>query len=365
MKASVIFGSLICASVMTAVMPAVAADTDAASAKARIGISLPTQNIERFHKEGLFLQQAFEAEGYAVSLFYAGDDDLEIQQRQITRMVDEDCDVIIVGAVDCYQLDEQLQKARAKGIPVIAYGSLLMNTDAVDYLVGFDAWRAGEMQGNYLRTALKLDRASAAEPKNIEVFSGMANDSNSRAMFDGAMSVLEPYIASGSLKVLSGQTDFDSATVGRSDADAICRMDNLIASLGYGPQGIRLDGVLSPTDEASEAIIHSLQKAGYTSSDMPRITGQDCSALGVHNIEGGLQGMSVFQDGRLLANTAVRMTDSILSGGVARITEPGIDNGVKHVPAYECQPEYLAEGKYADVLVRNGYLTRFEIENPF
>lgn len=365
MKASVFFGSVLCACTLNTVHPAAAGEPETQSGTGKIGISLPTQNVERFNKEGRFLKEAFEGEGYEVSLYFAGDNDLSIQQHQLDRMVDDNCDLIIVSPVDSYKLDEQLGRAKAKGIKVLSYGSLLMDTDAVDYLVTFDPWSAGEMQGNYLRTALNLDKATPANPKNIEVFSGVTTDSASKVMFQGAMSVLEPYINRGVLTVGSGVKDFAAASVGRSDDDAVVRMDRLVASQGYAPEGVRLDGVLCPNDNAAAAVITSLKRAGYTSENMPRITGQDCSAAGVHNIELGLQGMSVFEDGRVLANTAVRITDSILAGKTARITDLGIRNGAKDVPAWECQPEYVADGKYADILVKNGYLTRSEIDNPF
>lgn len=335
--------------------------------KIRIGITLPTQNIEHLYKEGQFLTQAFEKEGYEVSLYYAGDNDLEIQQRQISRMINEGCKAIIVGAVDCYGLDQQLDEARAKGVKVISYGSLIMNSDAVDFMVAFDARRVGEIQGNYLRSSLKLDKASADNPRTIELFSGVAADSNSREIFEGALSVLRPYMDSGVLVVRSGETAFEDTCVGRSDEDAIRRMDALIARQGYAPEGTRLDAVLSPSDVASAGIITALKRAGYNSENMPRITGRDCAAIGVHNIEQGMQDMSVFKDGRVLANSTLRMTAAMLNDEVVRITNPGIENGVKQIPAYECLPVYVAGGRdqYADLMVKSGYLTRAEIENPF
>ena len=43
----------------------------------------------------------------------------------------------------------------------------------------------------------------------IELFAGSPDDNNAHFFFDGAMSVLKPYIDSGKLKVLSGQTSFE------------------------------------------------------------------------------------------------------------------------------------------------------------
>ena len=359
MKVSEVLGALVCVSSLVSALPAAAAE--------KIGISLPTQNIEHFAKEGRLLSDALKNAGYDVDLYYAGDSDLEIQQRQVSRMIDEGCNLIILGAVDSYHLDKQLHQAKAKGVKVISYGSLVMNTDAIDYMVGFDAARVGEIQGNYLRTSLALDKTDASNPKTIEVFSGVHADSNSQAFFNGAMSVLKPYIDSGVLVVGSGEKDYSNTSVGRCDEDAIRRMDNLISSQGYGPNGRKLDAVLSPSDAASTGIIHALKRAGYTADNMPRITGQDCTAMGVHNIEGGLQAMSVFKDSRVLINSTVNMTASLLNGELVRITNPGMDNGMKQIPAYECMPVFVDGGRdqYADVMIKGGYLTRYDIDFPF
>ena len=48
-------------------------------------------------------------------------------------------------------------------------------------------------------------------PYNIELFAGSPDDNNAKVFFDGAMDVLKPKIADGTLKVVSGQTTFEQA----------------------------------------------------------------------------------------------------------------------------------------------------------
>ena len=101
------------------------------------------------------------------------------------------------------------------------------------------------------------------------------DDNNAYFFWDGAMSILQPYIDEGQLVVRSGQTNFEQGATLRWDgALAQERMDNLL-SAHYASEDI--DVVYSPFDGISRGIISSLSSVGYgtDSKPMPVITGQD------------------------------------------------------------------------------------------
>ena len=76
--------------------------------------------------------------------------------------------------------------------------------------------------------------------------------------FDGAMSVLKPYIDSGKLVVKSKQTQFDQVATLRWDGSvAQSRMDNLL-SANYASE--KVDAVLSPYDGISIGILVFLKR---------------------------------------------------------------------------------------------------------
>ena len=50
-------------------------------------------------------------------------------------------------------------KAKEKGIKIIAYDRLLMDSDAVDYYATFDNYMVGTVQGTYVKDTLDLDNA--------------------------------------------------------------------------------------------------------------------------------------------------------------------------------------------------------------
>ena len=171
----------------------------------KIGVSMPTQSLQRWNQDGTNMKAELEAAGYEVDLQYAGDNDIPTQVSQLENMISSGCDALVVASIDGSALTEVLKGAKDAGIPVIAYDRLIMNSDAVSYYATFDNYKVGTIQGNYIKDALDLDNAEG--PFNIELFTGAPDDNNVNFFFGGAMDVLNPYIESGKLVVLSGQTE--------------------------------------------------------------------------------------------------------------------------------------------------------------
>ena len=95
--------------------------------------------------------------------------------------------------------------------------------------LAYDNFKVPELQGQALLAGLKAKKS--AGPYNIELFSGSSDDANSKVFFDGAMSVLKPKIADGTLVVGSGQTDIkQTATAAWKAENAQSRMDALLTS---------------------------------------------------------------------------------------------------------------------------------------
>ena len=96
----------------------------------RVGIAFPTQDLYRWERDGANLTSLLEKAGYAVDMCY-GQNDVATQLDQIKRMIDGDCDVLVVAPIEAYSLGEVLQQASEKGIPVIAYDRLIMGSEDV------------------------------------------------------------------------------------------------------------------------------------------------------------------------------------------------------------------------------------------
>lgn len=333
-----------------------------AADKGRIGVSMPTQSLQRWNQDGLNMKKMLEAAGYTVDLQYAGDNDIPTQVSQLENMITRGCKVLVIAAVDGFSLTEVLKEAKNQKIPVIAYDRLIMNSDAISYYATFDNWKVGTIQGAYIRDKLDLDKAKG--PFNIELFTGAPDDNNINFFFGGAMSVLEPYIKSGKLVVSSGQvTKAQVATPNWSPEEAQKRMENLITANRYGPNGKKLDAVYSSNDSVANGITNALVAAGYTKNNFPLLTGQDCDRTSVKNMLAGLQSMSVFKDTRMLSAEVVKMVDAIMTGKKVEVNDTKTyNNGVRVVPSFLCEPIFATADNYKELLIESGYYTEAELK---
>ena len=339
---------------------ATTADTTASSTTFKVGVAMPTQSSERWIADGANMKAQLEEKGYVVDLQYA-EDDVQAQVNQIENMITNGANCLVIAAIDSSALVNVLEKAKTAGIPVIAYDRLLMDTDAVSYYATFDNYQVGVLQAGYLVTALDLE--NAAGPFNIELFAGSPDDNNATMFWNGAMDTLKPYIDSGKLVVLSGQTDFEKCAILRwSQEGAQARMENILSGTYSG--GAKVNAVLSPYDGLSYGIASALEGAGYTVGEgWPIITGQDAELMAVKNIISGKQAATVFKDTRVLASKCVLMVDAVLKG-----TEPEINdtktynNGVIVVPSFLCSPVSVDKSNYEKEIIDAGYYTADQVK---
>ncbi|HKJ84434.1 MAG TPA: substrate-binding domain-containing protein, partial [Spirochaetia bacterium] len=222
--------------------------------------------------------------------------------------------------------------------------------------------------------ALDLDGASSSDPKYITLFAGSPTDNNANFFFDGAMSILRPYVEDGVLEVV-GPAPMDSsspeftriATENWRAEVAKARMENLLSNAALN---VTLDAVLAPNDTLARAIIEALSAdAKYdTTEDLPVVTGQDAELASVKMIRDGEQHMTVFKDTRDLAAGAVALADALLQGeetpdiAGARLDTETYDTGLKVVNSYLLEPVRVTDENWREVMVESGYYSADEFE---
>jgi putative multiple sugar transport system substrate-binding protein len=326
--------------------------------KGTVGVAMPTKSSERWIADGNNIKKQLEDAGYSVDLQYA-EDDIPTQVSQVENMVTKGDKVLVIAAIDGTALGDVLGQAKDSKIPVIAYDRLIRDTDAVDYYSTFDNFKVGVLQGTSLVEGLK---SKGKPPYNVELFAGSPDDNNAKFFFDGAMSVLQPMIDSGDIKVLSGQTDFDQVAILRWDpATAQKRMEDILTSTYTG--GDQVDGALSPYDGLSLGIIAALKANGYSGSELPIVTGQDAELASVKSILAGEQYSTIFKDTRDLAKVTVDMITAVGAGQKPKVNDTKTyDNGVKVVPSYLLDPVPVTKADVQKVLVDSGYYTADELK---
>ncbi len=326
-----------------------------------VGIAMPTKSSARWIADGDNLVKSLEAAGYTTDLQYA-EDDIPTQVSQVENMITKGAKALVIAAIDGTTLTDTLQKAADAGIKVFSYDRLIRNSPNVDYYAAFDNFAVGVAQAGSIVDSLDLN--NAAGPFNIELFAGSPDDNNAGFFFNGAMSILQPFIDSGKLVVQSGETEFPGqvGTLRWSGDAAQARMDNILASK-YSDA--RVDAVLSPYDGISRGIIAALKQVGYYSADKPGpvVTGQDAELPSVKSILAGEQTSTVFKDTRTLAAKVADMVNQLLSGQTVEVNDTTTyENGVKTVPSYLLPVTSVTKDNVTQALVDTGYYTAEEVQ---
>lgn len=347
---------------LTACAPPDAAD----GAVQLVGVAMPTTTSPRWIADGENVTAQLEALGHDVDLQFA-EDDVPTQVAQIEAMLDAGAEALVVGSIDGTALKDVLARAAAQDVPVIAYDRLIRDSPDVAYYATFDNARVGVQQGTSLLQGLGvLDEAGeptgAAGPFAVELFAGSPDDNNATVFYDGAMTVLQPYLDAGVLTVASGETDF--ATIATPAWNGEAAAARLGALLDTHHVGSRLDGVLAPADIIALPILEVLRTHGYGGADQPWpvVTGGDADVPAVKALIAGEQHATIYKDTRQLAEVAVQMVDALLDGREPETNDvTSYDNGVRVVPAYLLTSQVVTRDNYAQVLVESGYYTQEEL----
>src|SRR5471032_170523 len=329
------------------------AGTARAEDKGTIGIAMPTKSSARWIADGDNMVKVLQAKGYKTDLQYA-DNDIPNQLAQVENMITKGEKVLVIAAIDGTTLSDALQKAADAGIKVISYDRLIKGSANVDYYATFDNFQVGVLQAQTIEKGLGLKEGKG--PFNIELFGGSADDNNAFFFYDGAMSVLKPYVDSGKLVIQSKQMGMDKVSTLRWEASvAEARMENLLSAFYTNKH---VDAVLSPYDGLSIGIISALKGVGYGSKElpMPVISGQDAEVPSVKSIINHEQYSTIFKDTRELAKVAAGMVDAVLAGGKPEVNDTKTyNNGVKVVPSYLLKPVAVDISNWKAALIDTGY----------
>ena len=363
MKRKVAMAMVAAMAVGSLAVPVMAED---GAAGGKIGISMPTQSLERWNRDGSYLQKQFEDAGYEVELTYS-DNETDRQVNDIQNLISDGVNLLVVAAIDGEALNTVMDEAADAGIPVISYDRLI-KSDAVSYYISFDNYTVGTLQGQYVVDTLDLDNAGD-KTYNIEFTAGDPADNNAGYFFNGAFDVLKPYIDAGTLNVVSGQTDFDSvATPAWDTQTALERMQNILAS--YYADGTQLDVALCSNDSTALGVTQAIE-SDYAGDNTVLITGQDGDEANLANIVDGKQSMTVY---KAVANEAVVTLDlakAMLAGDTvdesliekswdfecAYDTESYETSDGNKCPSFLLVPTVVTKDNLQEALVDPGYYT--------
>jgi putative multiple sugar transport system substrate-binding protein len=351
-----------------AVLAAVAGFSYAADAPF-IGLAMPETHVLRWQHDGASLKEDAIAKGYRAEVAF-GDADQSKQNEQIQDFLTKGAKLLVIGSVN-EGVGTVVADAAKEKVIVIAYDRMITGSGDYDYYITFDNFKVGQFQGRALEESLGLAKATKDKPKIITLFAGAPTDNNAKVFFDGAMSILRPYVEKGVLKLVgpaplkSSDEAFTKITTENWHADvAKMRMENLLSDAA---KDVVLDGILAPNDTLARAIIEACSSDAKYVKKLPVVTGQDGEAASIAYIRDGKQYMTVFKDTRDLAKSTIELADALLKGKTpdikgARLDTTSYNTGKKFVKAYLLEPVIVTKDNYKKIMIDSGYYKAEDIK---
>jgi D-xylose transport system substrate-binding protein len=310
-----------------------------------VGLLLPEKANSRYEKfDYPIIKKRVDllTDGKGKVVYANAEQDADAQSKQLTQMIDDKVDVLLVDAVDSKAIASGVKKAKDAGIPVIAYDRLAEGP--IDAYVSFDNEAVGQEQGRALADALDNDKS-----KKIVMMNGAVTDPNAAQFKAGALTELD-----GKVTIAKR---YDTKDWKPSNARA--NMMAAISSIGVD----NIAGVYSANDGMAGGVISALKAAGVT--DLPPVTGQDAELDAVQRIVIGDQFMSVYKPYPQEAETAAEMAVARVRGyGIEfdaltpdKVSSPSNEN----IPANLLQVSALTKDTIESTVIRDGIYTADQI----
>lgn len=312
----------------------------------KIALLLPESKTTRYEA---FDRPLFEAKVAQLCancevLYFNADQDAAKQQGQFESALTQGADVIVFDAVNADAVAPQVNQAKQKKIPVIAYDRLISGID-YDYYVSFDNVKVGRVQGEALLA--ELAKRGTADKGQIVVLNGAPTDPSAGDYKTGAHQALDGKIQIG--------REFD--TPDWSPDKAQQQMEQAITALGKDS----IVGVYSANDGMAGGAIAALKRAGYAT--LPPLTGQDAELAGVQRILTGEQTMTIYLNYRAQAEKSAELAVAVAKGEHPAAPAK-TNNGKADIPSFLLDAIAVDKSTIKDTIVKDGLYSVAEICTP-
>jgi D-xylose transport system substrate-binding protein len=317
------------------------ASTNAAARELTIGLSLDTLKEERWQGDrDRFVAKAQQL-GARVAVSSANSDDAA-QMRDIESMIAQRVDVLVIVPHDGVAMAKAVEKAKAAGIPVIAYDRLIRDCD-LDLYTSFDNEDVGRQQAQFLINKLGGDgKASGA----IVRIHGAPTDNNARLFKAGQDQILKPYLDSGAIRVVHEDwaEDWKPENAKRITQAALSKNAPFSAILATN-DGTAGGAIQALSEEKRSGII---------------VTGQDAELAACQRIAAGTQAMTIYKPLHLLAEGAAELAVKLAKRQVL-IADKSVDNGQKPVPSVLHRVVTVEKNNLSETVIKDGFLKEADV----
>jgi len=308
--------------------------------KIKIGFLFSDFNASRWEREANYFKERISNQG-AEALIAVADGDEMKQYNQAQEFIKQGVKVLVITASNANTAAAIVRDAHKNGIKVIAYDGLILNAE-LDYLVGFDLEKVGELQAKYA-----IDRIPEG---NYIILNGDKVHQAAIDMNKGVMKVIGTAIESKKIKIIyQGWIENWSGTNAYYYAHKILEFS-----------GKKVDAIIAANDGIAGGVVKELDERGYSGKVL--LTGQDGDLDACNRIYNGIQSMTVYKSSKLIADATADLALKI-----ARNEKPsGLKfrfNGRLDVPSLILDPSVIDKSNLESTIIADGLYTREEIIN--
>jgi D-xylose transport system substrate-binding protein len=333
--------------------PAAAGTTGATSGT--IALLLPETKTTRYEAaDRPYFEQKFKQLCAGCQIIYSNaNQDASAQLRQFEAALSNGAKVVVLDPVDSASAATMADRAKAQGVPIVAYDRLINNSDGVNYYISFDNEQVGRLQAQSL-----VDRLGQMNKPNAQIvmINGSPTDNNAGQFKKGAHSVLDQAVTDKKITIAK---EYD--TPDWSPDQAQNEMQQALTALGN-----KVDGVYAANDGTAGGAIAAMKAAGL--SPLPPVTGQDAELAGIQRILRGEQYMTVYKAIKPEAEGAAQLAYELLSnptGPTSQLTQgKTIQNGKMAVPSVLLTPVAVTKENVKDTVVKDQFYTAQQICTP-
>jgi D-xylose transport system substrate-binding protein len=299
------------ASVPAASEPAASASASAAAGECTVGVSWNNFQQPRwaaFDEPGI--RDTVEAGG---GTYISADANLSTEQQltDVTTMLSQGANVLIVLAQDTTVIGPAVQAAKDAGVPVIAYDRLIEDPDVL--YITFDNVGVGRLEAEAILAAVPTG--------NYVLIKGDPGDPNASTFLPSGWDEagLKAKVDAGEITILNGPAagagtwpdDYGTYTDAWATETAQANMEAIIDKAVA--DGTPINAVLAENDSTALGVAAALTGKNY--DPYPPVSGQDGDPANLNNVAKGLQYVDVWKQANELGKAAGAAALALCAGG--------------------------------------------------
>jgi len=307
-----------------------------ASGKIKIGFAMATVKEERWQRDRDAFQAHCKKMEVECVLTFA-DNKAEKQLSDVEQLLTQGINVLVIAPQEATQAAQMVEKAKAKGIPVISYDRLI-NSDKIDVYISHQVPVIGRKIAEYA-----LQKA----PKgNYVMVYGSSTDNNAVIMKKEQLAVLQPAIDSKAITIKADQfiTDWKTEEAQKFAENQLTQLNNDITAFVVSNDGM------------AAGVIAALTPKGLAGKIL--VTGQDAEKAALQRIAEGSQTMTVYKPIIPLASAAVEAAIKLAKKESLADAKPFMNDAIKkEIPAILLEVMVVDKDNLMSTVIKDGYAT--------